>query len=186
MKNSKVVLGKWELLLCILVINKSAMSFHSIPLYVSVTGLDLNFLNSTLFSFMWNNTSVVWGLEVPYSRTDAFVFAFCLIPVLTFMFILILNVLLVQKHTQQLHGVTPGFHSYNYTSSSTSLVYDMQLDCKLSQAGLLIFFLWLLSFAKLPLFYCINKRFSLVVTSFWGCVASFPFCLHICIIDFYT
>ena len=52
MRNSKVVLGKWELLLCILVINKSAMSFHSIPLYVSVTGLDLNFLNSTLFSFM--------------------------------------------------------------------------------------------------------------------------------------
>lgn len=46
------VLGKCELILCVLVINKSTMSFHSVPLYVSVTGLDLNFLNSTLFSFM--------------------------------------------------------------------------------------------------------------------------------------
>lgn len=65
------------------------------------------------------------SLEVLYSGTDSFLFAFCLIPVLTFMLILILNVLLKRKRTQQLHGVTPGFHSYNYTSSSTSLVYDI-------------------------------------------------------------
>lgn len=85
------------------------------------------------------------SLGVIYSTTDIFLLAFCLIPIFTFRIILMLNVLLKQKKTKPANKytaavikcVTSGFYSCNYTGSSTSFVYYMQLDCKLFKAGLL-------------------------------------------------
>lgn len=69
MKKSKVALGKCNIIMRVLVTNKEDLiSFNFLFLFiyllhlqkdVSGTGLDLNFRNSTLFSFMQNNAHFV-------------------------------------------------------------------------------------------------------------------------------